>query len=144
MKISAATTYDVETVCQVDYSVIGNDSRRGYLAHAVEDGKCFVAQTNDAIAGFVIYDTTFYENAFIWLVIVSPDFRRQGVATALIRHVETICKTDKLFTSTNESNTAMQHLCESLGFIKSGMIDNLDEGDPEVVYFKRVGNRHDK
>ena len=32
----------------------------------------------------------------------------------------------------------MQALCEKLGFVKSGWIDNLDEGDPEIIYFKRL------
>lgn len=141
MRIRAATVDEIEVVCHIDQSVLGNDSRRGFLAQAVKEGKCFLVKTDENAAGFVIYNTNFYENAFISLVIVSPDFRRQGVATELIRHIESVCQTEKLFTSTNESNVQMQRLCNSLGFIKSGWIDNLDEGDPEVVYFKRVGNR---
>jgi hypothetical protein len=31
----------------------------------------------------------------------------------------------------------MQRLCESLGYLRSGLIENLDDGDPEVFYFKR-------
>lgn len=30
----------------------------------------------------------------------------------------------------------MQRMCEALGFVRSGYIENLDEGDPEIVYFK--------
>jgi hypothetical protein len=33
----------------------------------------------------------------------------------------------------------MQNLCEKLGFVRSGCIENLDEGDPEIIYFKRMG-----
>lgn len=69
---------------------------------------------------------------------MEPAHRRHGVATALMRHVESICPTAKLFTSTNESNTPMQRLCKTLGFVRSGWIENLDEGDPEIIYFKRV------
>src|SRR5262245_18145068 len=32
----------------------------------------------------------------------------------------------------------MQALCEKLGYVKSGWIDNLDEGDPGIIYFKRL------
>jgi hypothetical protein len=32
----------------------------------------------------------------------------------------------------------MQNLCEKLGFARSGIIENLDVGDPEIVYFKRL------
>jgi hypothetical protein len=30
----------------------------------------------------------------------------------------------------------MQRLCEGLGCVRTGLIENLDEGDPEVYYFK--------
>lgn len=138
MYIKAATNQDLEAVCAIDESVMENASRRDYLSQAITNGKSFVAMVKDSIAGFIIYDTTFYGNAFISLVIVSPDFRRKGIATALMRHIEAICPTEKLFTSTNESNDAMKFLCESLEYVKSGWIENLDEGDPEVVYFKRI------
>jgi hypothetical protein len=32
----------------------------------------------------------------------------------------------------------MQALMAKLGYAPSGIINNLDEGDPEVFYFKRV------
>jgi len=137
MDIAAATTLELEAICAVDEAAVGNTSRREYLSQAIMDGKCYMAKMDHELAGFIIYDTTFYHQAFIWLVIVSPHFRRKGIAKALIRHIESINPTEKLFTSTNESNTDMQHLCEALGFMKSGWIENLDEGDPEIIYFKR-------
>ncbi len=48
---------------------------------------------------------------------------------ALMQHVESICPTDKLFTSTNQSNISMQELCRSSGYVASGVVENLDEGD---------------
>ncbi|MFC5447583.1 GNAT family N-acetyltransferase [Paenibacillus aestuarii] len=136
MDITAATDQHIEAVCLIDEIVLGNASRREYLFQAILDGKCYIAKMDHEPAGFIIYDTTFYHHAFIWLVIVSPRYRRKGIATALIQHIESISPTEKLFTSTNESNTDMHHLCESLGFAKSGWIENLDEGDPEIVYYK--------
>lgn len=142
MDILTATIQELEPVCAIDELVLGDtSSRHEYLSQAITNGKCFVALDKETIAGFIIYDITFYGNAFIRLLIVSPDFRRKGAATALIWHVEAICPTEKLFTSTNESNDAMKFLCESLGYIKSGWIENLDEDDPEVVYFKRLRNK---
>jgi hypothetical protein len=35
-----------------------------------------------------------------------------------------------LFASTNESNVPMQALLDSLGYVQSGIINNLDPGDP--------------
>jgi len=48
------------------------------------------------------------------------------------------CRTPKLFTSTNQSNVPMQGLLATLEFARSGLIENLDDGDPELVYFKRL------
>jgi hypothetical protein len=53
-----------------------------------------------------------------------------------MREWEAVAVTPKLFTSTNESNIPMQQLCERLGYARSGLIENLDEGDPEIIYFK--------
>ena len=91
------------------------------------------------LVGFAIANDSFFAQYFLVLVVVHEDHRRRGVASALIRAVEARSPTPKLFTSTNQSNTAMQAVCESLGFVRSGIIENLDEGDPEVIYFKRIG-----
>jgi hypothetical protein len=32
----------------------------------------------------------------------------------------------------------MQALCERLGYVRSGYIENLDEDDPEIIYFKHT------
>jgi ribosomal protein S18 acetylase RimI-like enzyme len=70
------------------------------------------------------------------LLIVHPGYRRQGVGTAIIRRLENLCATKKFFTSTNQSNIPAQKTYEANGFIRSGYIENLDEGDPEIIYFK--------
>jgi hypothetical protein len=56
----------------------------------------------------------------------------------LLRHLESFCETSKLFISTNLSNLPMQSLLAKLVYVLSGVIHNLDEGDPELVYFKRL------
>lgn len=52
-----------------------------------------------------------------------------GVATALVPGAERVCSTEKPFTSASGSNAAMRALCEKLGFVESGYIDNPDEGN---------------
>ena len=51
------------------------------------------------------------------------------------------CDTPKLFTSTNQSNQPMQQLLGALGYIPSGIIHNLDSGDPELVYMLDLRGR---
>ena len=116
---------------------------RGEALHAwVNDGECWVARVEDAVAGFIVANRSFFAQPFIVLLVVDPARRRRGVAEALVRHVEAHFRptSDRLFTSTNESNAAMHALCAKLGFVRSGTIENLDEHDPEVVYFKRLNS----
>ena len=81
----------------------------------------------------VLYNLGFFHHTFIWLLFTSPERRRIGVATSLIRYVEINCSTPKLFISTNESNKKMQNLMDKLGFSKTGRVENLDEGDPGLI-----------
>ena len=88
----------------------------------------------------MVWNHGFFGHAFVALLAVRPEARRRGVASVLVGHVEAVCGSDRLFTSTNASNAAMQRLCDALGFERSGIIDNLDEGDPELVYCKRLSD----
>ena len=72
------------------------------------------------------------------MLYVHSQYRRQGIGLALVQWLESICKTNKLFTSTNESNHPMHSLLARLRFVPSGIINNLDEGDPEIVYVKWI------
>jgi GNAT superfamily N-acetyltransferase len=116
---------------------------QGLVAEATQAGCCYVAEDDGELLGFVILEYSFYAYGFVSLLHVHEDHRRQGVATALMAHAEDACTTPKLFTSTNGSNTPMQHLCARLGFMPSGVILNLDHDDPELVYVKRLSGEAD-
>lgn len=125
-------------LCAIDEAVIGDDSRRGLIKDAINGYQCLYAKIGDVFVGFAIFEQSFFGQGFIDLLIVHPDYRQQGVGKAIIAYIEDHCPTDKLFTSTNQSNIPMQNLCEGIGFSRSGYIENLDEGDPEIIYFKRI------
>jgi ribosomal protein S18 acetylase RimI-like enzyme len=138
--VEKATEKDLESIWALDRMVLGNSCRQDFLANAVRAGQCLIAQIGDTMVGFGVLEQSFYGHGFISLLIVHPNHRRRGIATTLIRHIESTCPTEKLFTSTNESNFIAQGLFEALGFVRSGYIENLDEGDPEIIYFKRLGS----
>jgi hypothetical protein len=54
--------------------------------------------------------------------------------------LDTIAQTPKLFTSTNLSNLPMQALLAKLGYSLCGVINELDDNDPELVYVKHLTN----
>ncbi|MFD3449354.1 GNAT family N-acetyltransferase [Microbacteriaceae bacterium 4G12] len=134
--IVEARIEDLEKIVEIDSEVIGNKSRRAYIQNAIEFGRCIVAIEGDSIVGFLIYDTNFFDCAFISLIIVSPSKRRKGYASYLMDYMVNISPTTKIFSSTNRSNYDMQRVFEANGFVQSGIVENLDEGDPEIVYFK--------
>ncbi|UOE56053.1 GNAT family N-acetyltransferase [Bacillus sp. CMF12] len=131
-----AAIEDLDNIVNIDSEVIGNTSRRDYIQNAIERGHCIIAKNQQEIEGFLIYDTTFFDCSFISLIIVSPSKRRKGNASSLIDFMLRTAPTAKIFSSTNRSNVNMQKVFSANGFIQSGIVENLDEGDPEIIYFK--------
>jgi ribosomal protein S18 acetylase RimI-like enzyme len=136
-RILAADIADLDKLVAIDREVIGNASRRGMIKRAVENGQCLIAKEEEEIAGFLIHDTSFFECAFISLIIVSPSKRRRGIASMLMDEMVKSSATEKVFSSTNQSNADMHKVFHSNGFVESGIVENLDDGDPEVIYFKK-------
>lgn len=98
-------------------------------------GNCYVVVATQVL-GYGVLEYTFFENGFVSMVYVHPNSRQRGVGIGLMRYLEATCQTPKLFTSTNLSNLPMQSLLAKLGYRLSGVIHDLDEGDPELVYVK--------
>jgi len=138
MQITFAKPNEFAEVLGIDKEVIGNDSRKQYLKETIERNKCVVIKINSSIVGFLIYNTDFFDCSFISLVIVHPLERNKGYAKSMMEYFEKISSTKKVFSSTNQSNEKMRKLFLSIGYVESGFINNLDEGDPEIIYFKQI------
>jgi ribosomal protein S18 acetylase RimI-like enzyme len=115
-----------------------HDARTQELLRWVEQQSCFIALARNEAVGFVILQYTFFGSGFIPLVCVAEAHQRQGIGQFLLAQAEQCCITPKLFTSTNASNSRAQRLFARAGFVASGTIENLDEADPELIYFKAV------
>jgi GNAT superfamily N-acetyltransferase len=138
LTIRLAVGYDVEALCSLDLIARQEGGRREFIRREVASGHCFVAVTGGTVIGYGVLNYTFYYHGCVDMLYVHSEHRRRGAGEALLRHMETLCRTPKLFTSTNLSNLRMQSLLAKLGYELSGVIHNLDEGDPEIVYFKRL------
>lgn len=141
--IREAIPGDIEAIVDADAYAQAHVSRRNFIECAVTDGQCLVATGSDGVLGFVVLTHNFFEQGFIPLVIVAQEHRRRGIALQLLRAAESACRTAKLFTSTNRSNVAAQALLSKAGFIRSGIIENLDLDDPELVYCKWCRDQSD-
>lgn len=132
-----AEVTEIEEIVEIDCEVIGDKSRKAYILQAIEEERCLVVSNENLISGFLIFDTHFFGWSFISLVIVSPTQRRKGCATALLQHFVEVAPTEKVFSSTNQSNEKMQIVFSVNGFVQSGIVENLDEGDSEIIYYKK-------
>ena len=133
--VRATGSDDIPALVALDTYVLINPARATQITLWVESGQCFVAEREGELLGFAVLNRAFFHSFFIELLMVSETHRRSGLGTALIQHLIGILPPgEKLWTSTNKSNADMQTLLHRLGFIPSGQIDNLDEGDPELVF----------
>lgn len=138
ISIRPAVENDLEALCSFDLIARRENERREFIRREVVSGNCFVAVTDEKVIGYGVLNYTFYYVGCIDMLYIHSDYRRSGAGAALLQHLESLCQTPKLFTSTNLSNLPMQSLLAKQDYVLSGVIHNLDEGDPEIVYFKRL------
>ncbi len=141
MAIREATLSDRDAIIAFDTVARHQPVRVQFINRILESGACFVAERNRQLIGYTALEYTFFANGFVPILYVAAPERRRGVGRALMGALASRCRTQKLFTSTNQSNQPMQQLLKSLGYVPSGVIHNLDPGDPELVYFLDLGER---
>lgn len=132
LAIRRATPTDLVALQSLD------PGRATLFAGWIASGHAHIALDAADAVGYAVMTTHFFGRAFIELLAVAERVRRRGIATAMLRYLETQSPTAILWTSTNESNTPMRTLLVHEGFAASGTIDGLDEGDPELFFRKRV------
>ena len=133
INIRSATPDDLAAVLALE----PRPDRAASLEAAIASGRCLIALTGEDLAGFAI-EGTFFGYPFLELLVVREAHRREGIGSALVEAWERTTSSDRVFTSTNRSNVAMQSLAEKAGYSRSGVLEGLDEGDPEIVYVKRL------
>ncbi|WP_272513489.1 GNAT family N-acetyltransferase [Providencia sp. PROV215] len=128
----AATLIDINAIFSID--TIATTERYEDITQWLEQEICYVLEAKNEILAYGVLHYYFYSHAFIELLMVNKNHRRQGLGLTLINKLKMQSKTPKIFTSTNQSNTATQQLLIKTGFIPSGYIENLDDNDPELIY----------
>jgi GNAT superfamily N-acetyltransferase len=134
--IRAAVPGDIDDILKVDHLAARRDLERAeYLRRTVRSGECLVHLAGSSVTGFVVIQPAhFFGRDFIDLLMVDAAHRRVGIGRALLKAALSTAATDQVFTSTNVSNMAMRCLLEDEGWLFSGQLTGLDEGDPELVF----------
>lgn len=137
--VRLAVSSDLDSLIELDAIARREARRREFIAQTISAGRCWVAvEPRDAsmLLGYGVLNDSFFEQAFIPLIVVRDSARRRGIGSAILLALESQCGAAKLFTSTNASNEPMRRLLDKHGFMASGQIENLDEDDPELVLVK--------
>ena len=137
-----ATVKDKAFAVELDYRLDNVEHielrREEKISKAISDEQCFVILADDQAVGFVLFDYRFFDQGWIELMVIDEKHRGKGIGTQAIDLVCRQCKAPKIFTSTNSSNLPMQKALKKAGFSFSGQLVGLDEGDPELFYYKMV------
>lgn len=135
MNIRPALIKDYKALLSVD-SIAPHDKRRAsQIAEWINKQSCYLVELDNEVAAYGVLNYHFFHHGYIEMLMVKSEHRRNQLGLALVEHFKSICKDPKLFTTTNLSNEPMQLLLQKCGFSHSGQIDNLDDGDPELVFF---------
>ncbi len=135
--IRQATADDLPHLSDLDHVAHADAERRVFIRKAVLAHRAWVIEVSEAVVGYGIISHDFFGRSFLDLIYIEEAKRSSGYGPYLIAFMQAQSRSDDLFTSTNESNSHMQHVLEKLGYERSGVIHNLDPGDPEIVYVKQ-------
>jgi GNAT superfamily N-acetyltransferase len=139
VNIRLAVSSDIASLIELDSIAQRDCNRAAFIEHAVIAGQCWIATRagdDSSTVGYGVLNQTFFEQNFVRLIVVGEGARRTGIGMTILHRLASLCRGSKLFTSTNASNIPMRALLLKCGFVQSGYIDNLDEGDPELIFVK--------
>ncbi len=137
-KFRQAHAEDIEALCALDDIASHNIERAAFIESAIDQASCWVVEVDASIIGYAVLNYSFFDCGFIQMLYFNVTHRRKGLGLQMMEYLESICRTKKLFTSTNQSNLPAQRLLEKADYTRSGTIENLDDNDPELVYFKSL------
>lgn len=125
----------------IDNALFDGSERWSELENILTNGWVLLAEDlNDdspSVTGYVaVAPHHFFGRDFIALLVVAEASRRRGVGRQLLRAATLRATSQTVFTSTNESNRSMLKLLTSEGWSMSGRLQGLDDGDPEIVFYR--------
>jgi len=142
VEIRHATAADVKYICEADPIADRDERRHDYVSGAVrgEMGRGVrVLEVDGELMGYAVMGE-FFGHPFLERIATHTAHQRLGVAQALLANLEVEFLAhpggDRMFVSTNESNDPMRTLLAKRGYKVSGVVENLDPGDPELFFVK--------
>lgn len=132
---------DAQPCSELAALVVGEERAGAFIRSHLERHHMVVAEAAGRVVGLLAYRTDWFQCTFVTLVVVDEDYRRKGIAREFFKAVEAISPTPRLFSSTEETNSVSIRMHTALGFSPSGHIDNLPQGNRELIFYRRIPPR---
>lgn len=134
-----ATRSDLDAVLALDLNSSVVHSHAELLTARIESGEVLIFERDAQLLGFAITTArSFFGFDFVELLSVDAEARRTGVGSSLLSEASSHSSTNRIFISTNQSNRPMIALLKNAAWHFSGKLEGIDEGDPELIYYKDV------
>ena len=142
IKIRKGVTKDARSIKSIDTIVPINSSRAELIDKWLKNDIVLVAELDNLIVGYGVINHEFFRQNQIDMLMISQEYRGKRIGENLLLSLEQYADTNKLFVTTNLSNHIMHKLLLRIGYKPCGYIDELDPGDPELVFVKYVEKRN--
>jgi ribosomal protein S18 acetylase RimI-like enzyme len=141
-----ATPDDTPALVALDEIARDMTVRAQHIEAEIAAGRCFKILLDGSIVGYYILNRSFFHRPYLDLLYLAAGHRDKGAGAQVLKTLLTEFAEhgEQFFVSTNLSNARMIHLLRKLGFIDSGVVYNLDPGDPEVIFTNRSANKPDR
>ena len=136
ISIRPATVEDASAIKALDTVVSLDPSRAAHIDEWLEKDTVLVAELDGKVAGYGVFNHAFFRQSQVDMLMVGENYRGKRIGERLLLELEKLCDTPKFWVTTNLSNHPMQRLLTRLSYRPCGYIDELDPGDPEMIFVK--------
>lgn len=140
--VRKANSTDAEALKAIDTVVLNDPTRARYIDVWLVEDDVLVADLNGEVVGYGVFNHAFFRQGQADMLMVHSAHRGKGVGEKLLLALESLCDTPKFWVTTNLSNHPMQRLLTRLSYKPCGYIDELDPGDPELIFVKRLSDQN--
>lgn len=102
-----------------------NENRLYIFENTAADICGYIAEARDGLLG----------RPYISYLMVSPNYRRKGIASQLLQHLEQKHYSQRLFISTEADNQPMLTLLNTRGYVHAGAISAANLNGVDELYF---------